>query len=61
MKNTYKATQRLLGQKEENTVYTHRNKIRQPDDYRLAGPSTLRSSESRDISTPGVTTAAVVF
>ena len=41
--------------------YTHSGKIRQPDDYRLAGPSALRSSESQDISTPGVTTAAVVF
>lgn len=39
---------------------TYNSKIRQPDDYRLAGPSALRSSESQDISTPGVTTTAAI-
>ena len=50
-----------LDKKEKIHPPTYNNsKIRQPDDYRLAGPSALRSSESQDISTPGVTTTAAI-
>ena len=61
MKNEYREPHKdYLDKKEKIHPPTYNSKIRQPDDYRLAGPSALRSSESQDISTPGVTTTAAI-
>lgn len=61
LKNEYRELHKdYLDKKEKIHPPTYNSKIRQPDDYRLAGPSALRSSESQDISTPGVTTTAAI-